>query len=847
MKRYLCMFLAVLMILTCVLTGSPETHAAQKTEKSRAISIVFDNSGSMYTGDNSTAWCRATYAVQVFASMLNPGDILQIYPMGPVQIGGKEYTMDNPYTITDISKAGAIRDLYSEITAWTEIVTIDVAAEGLRKQKADEKYLVILTDGDTFTVDTQALGVEKTRKELDKRIQSYAGSDMTVMYLGIGKMANMPDTAQSQYFVKRKASNTADVLSTLTEMCNLIFGRDTLPKNHISGRKIDFDISLNKLIVFVQGENITDLKVTDSSGAAVGKLSNSQELKYPERGAGNKPYSDDFRIDTSLQGMIVTYTDCDAGEYTVSFDGKETSIAVYYEPNADLDFVFTDAAGNNVDPNTLYEGDYKVSFGLKDGKTGKLIESDLLGKPKYSGSYFINGEEKPISKEGFSGSIDIPLAMGDTFKANLTVTYLSGYTITKDSSDFGWPEGGIKVQPKPAGDLKLEISGGESLYSLQNLMEGEPFIAKVYYQGQLLTGSELEKVELKWQPETSNAEITKEFADDHWKLHLEYKDPNAPEDTVCGPCTVTIYAYYTAQGSSQAQGQSPLAYNIKDDFSPLRMDMVVLENYLVIGDMDKSQPITVNLTFNRQKMSPEEFAKVKLNVDTGGIKHTVTPNPQDSSFTIQLASTEGIAEGDYSIKVSAVYTDNIGRESPASDEARITLSHTPLWLKWLLGLLLLLILFLIIWVILHIKVLPSHAHFTKKESKVLVDGEDVSKFCNISGAHADITVKYGGQKFGLAFPGKAGKESYLYKKQTKRYAEVVNPATIKKIGNANIESATIGSVRYVLNDKGVLERKPASKAPLNIKHGMPVIYSGTITTAGVKKSFNVNTKFNFKK
>ena len=87
----------------------------------------------------------------------------------------------------------------------------------------------------------------------------------------------------------------------------------------------------------------------------------------------------------------------------------------------------------------------------------------------------------------------------------------------------------------------------------------------------------------------------------------------------------------------------------------------------------------------------------------------------------------------------------------------------------------------------------------------------------------------------------------MYKKQTKRYAEVVNPATIKKIGNANIESATIGSVRYVLNDKGVLERKPASKAPLNIKHGMPVIYSGTITTAGVKKSFNVNTKFNFKK
>src|SRR5699024_8414267 len=134
---------------------------------------------------------------------------------------------------------------------------------------------------------------------------------------------------------------------------------------------------------------------------------------------------------------------------------------VYYEPNADLDFVFTDSEGNNVDPNALYEGEYKVSFGMKDAKTGKLISSDLLGNPQYKGSYSINGQEIPITHNGHSGEVPISLKMNDAFEAHLTVTYLSGYTISKDSSDFGWPEGGIQVSARPAGDFRLEINGGD--------------------------------------------------------------------------------------------------------------------------------------------------------------------------------------------------------------------------------------------------------------------------------------------------------------------------------------------------------------------------------------------------
>ena len=70
-------------VLVCILLFSASGTSAlaangTKNATSRAIAIVFDNSGSMYTKQNK-AWCRATYAIEVFASMMNQGDTLQVY------------------------------------------------------------------------------------------------------------------------------------------------------------------------------------------------------------------------------------------------------------------------------------------------------------------------------------------------------------------------------------------------------------------------------------------------------------------------------------------------------------------------------------------------------------------------------------------------------------------------------------------------------------------------------------------------------------------------------------------------------------------------------------------------
>ena len=80
-------------------------------------------------------------------------------------------------------------------------------------------------------------------------------------------------------------------------MCNQIFGRDTLPKSRISGNTMEFDISMSKLIVFVQGENIADLKIT--GGTYSGLVKNYGTM------SGVK-FTGSFFYDPSSDGTIIS-------------------------------------------------------------------------------------------------------------------------------------------------------------------------------------------------------------------------------------------------------------------------------------------------------------------------------------------------------------------------------------------------------------------------------------------------------------------------------------------------------------------------------------------------------------
>ncbi len=729
MKRLLSVLLLIALLVSCFIVGVPNIYAAKKAEAPRAIAIVFDNSGSMYDAGDQ-AWCRATYAMEVFASMLNKGDVLQIYPMHPIVVGSNEYTMNSPFQITDASQATSIREILTRDAGGTPIESVDCAVNGLKALNFEKKYLIILTDGGTFSKNGNGLSKDRTKKELDQRIQANASASMNVMYLGIGTDASIPTTNPSAYFVKKQATNTADVLAMLTEMCNLIFGRDTLPKNRVTKNSMEFDISMSKLIVFVQGTDIANLKITSTNGGSVGTLVNTMQTKYSTKGAADYKSNPD----TSLQGMIATYEDLDAGTYNIEYTGNATSVEVYYEPNADLDFVFTDSEGNTVDMNGLYEGEYKVSFGMKDAKTGKLIQSDLLGNPHYQGSYSINGQKTPITHDGYSGEVPVELHMNDTFEAELTVTYLSGYTISKSSADFGCPEGGVVVLAPPLGkfDMKLE----------------------------------------------------------------------APQD------------------------------------------------YLLIGELEESKELTVDLTLGGKKLTPEEFKAVTLQVDCEGINYKVIPNENDSSFKIKLLATDGLKEGRYKINVVANYLDEQDRTASDSESTNVTLSKTPLWVKWTIGLLGLLLLLILIWIIAHIRVLPKVVK--PIDNNMNYYGEDVTQdtifAIKLNSGQMLMRSQYAGTNVDVVMNVKPGKESYLYKPQKKRSIEVIS-SSVRKAGISAVHTADIGPISYRYDeDKDNIVRDPESTKNFILKNGNEVSFSGVMPDAsGRDREFTTSMKLKFTK
>ena len=100
------------MLLICNLCICTIPVSAGKAEIKRNIAIVFENSGTMYY-KGEKAWCRATYAMEVFASMMNKGDSLSIHPMNPIEVNGNKYTMDSPFVISDPSQSSQIRNIYT--------------------------------------------------------------------------------------------------------------------------------------------------------------------------------------------------------------------------------------------------------------------------------------------------------------------------------------------------------------------------------------------------------------------------------------------------------------------------------------------------------------------------------------------------------------------------------------------------------------------------------------------------------------------------------------------------------------------------------------------------------------
>lgn len=695
MKKLLCVLLTVALLI--VSAGAAAADETGKKQENKSIAIVFDNSGSMY---GQEAWCRATYAMEVFASMMNEDDTMIIYPMHQIKIGATAYTSDKPLRLNGPKDAQIIREIFTPNAFNTPMETIDKAFNGLM-QESGERWMIVLTDGDQFN----GYDNQQTVVKLEEKLSDYI-RDVNIMYLGIGKNPAMPDVKGGSFiYFKDQASDSVQVLSKLSHMCNLIFGRDTM---EIPGDEVDIsDLSMRKMIFLVQGKEISDVSVTDSSGKPIGDLRDQRDMKYSIYGSNKGNL-----VDKNLQGMMVIFENCSAGNYRIRFKGDADSIVAYYEPDVDLVVqLYNDATGSVIMGNEqAFSGSYTLRYGLKDNQTNELTESRWLGNTHYLVEYTINGKAFTAESNQKRDALQLTLNGGDVVEAKISADYLSGYHLEKYGPDFGWPENGFHIVPSKIDATKLvfEVSGGESEYLLSRLEEQGHYFIRASFDGQPLTGEHL----AAYQPIVSlaggNAEVQTAPAADGsgYDVFLKYHEDAL--HTSVGEYTLSCNVLYTdANGLSCTGKDLEIPFTLIGEEHALVLDVTAKQAYYQISKLDVGEPIVVNILKDGAALTDQQISALQLDIDSDGIAYDSRLLPGESAIEIRLKRTDDLKTGMHRIRVTATGTDEIGQTMQAEDSTVVEIQTLPAWVRWAIIIAALLLLALLVFLFLNQKVLPK--------------------------------------------------------------------------------------------------------------------------------------------
>lgn len=842
------LLLAALVAAGAFARGGMVSAAAVKDTNKRAIALVFDNSGSMY---QNTAWCQAIYAMEVFSAMANEGDELRIFPMHAIEVDKKAYTSSSPLVVQGGGDVSEIRRIYTPSPEGTPIETITDAYQGLKAMDADEKWLIVLTDGEAF----DGMNHEETGERLTELLSEYNQS-VNLMYLGIGRDAASPEI-EGRFQNKAVITNSsADVLTGLTEMCNIIYGRDQLQTD---GSTVSFDLSMNKLILFVQGSDIRNLQLTDASGNAAEAPSNVYSPSYSETGCGKTgPYYANMASDTSLSGVIATYEDVPAGTYALQYDGFASSIGVYYEPNVSISAFLVNEEGINVMElgDEVYPGTYQLRYGLVD-ENGELTDSPLLGDRQFVITYSVNGAEQTETMEE-NGSIPIELKEGDQVEANVEATYLSGYYVSAETkADWPFP---IEIKATPVYDLTGTISGGADVYSLEELETVGVYRIELDYDGTPLTGEALSRVALDVSFNREGApDFEYEAADDKKALLLYLKYPGGdPNRVEAQKYVMSVEAAYVDEFDKRISAPvGDVTFEISAYHYVLKAE-IEAKSYYEIAKLKSADPIAVKLTHDGEDLTAEEMSRITLDLDAGGLEYTAEADAEHSRILISLEAEKSDA-GTYKLIARAAGYDEIGQAVQAEDSKSVELQNYPLWLRILLFILVIGLILALIWFILNQKVLPKK--ITVYKTSFSVDGTEVS-------GNAQLTNYVGGKKrSGLTITAPKCPFNPLAKCGMSLDLEADSPRKVKsrdrvamvkavRINNGqNVLSYKIGAASFVKDEEtgkfkksGSRAKKEGNNGPLNIRlsnNGKCTI-SGEIndgTGSGTPMNFSVSLRF----
>lgn len=374
--------ISVLLLAFIISLFPPGLEANAEGEPVRIINVIYDDSRSMIENDDEVkvdTWCQAKYAMEVFASMMGQNDTMNVYVMSmfssKIDNAGPRVTLKG--SDSQSANVGKIHEMLTE-AGNTPFNSVRKAYADLAAVKADEKWLLVLTDGEFQGVsDVDAFFAQKTQ-------------DINVMFLGMGPEAEEIKAKPDNGIYFEKAATSGDILDKLTGICMRIFNSNRLNVN-TSAKTVNFDIPMGELVIFAQGANVTIDKIVGADGHEYLPSTAPVNVKYSEKAATNY---DGAIVSKELMGYIATFKDdFPAGSYTLGVSGANT-IEVYYKPNVEIAIFLTDENDNEVaEIENLRAGSYTIEFGfVKAGTNERIAPSELLGDVSYSASVQNNGE-----------------------------------------------------------------------------------------------------------------------------------------------------------------------------------------------------------------------------------------------------------------------------------------------------------------------------------------------------------------------------------------------------------------------------------------------------------------------
>lgn len=396
--------LAVLLIIAALAFAGCWAGAARADSDdvlrgtTRAINVVWDTSGSM-VDDNGPAWGSARYSVEVMSAMLGEYSTMSIYDVArpdETKANGLPLVFDGA-TSAAAERVGEIPHFSELSCSGTNYDNVEAAARNLLSSDADQKWLIVFTDG-RFT------GVG----DLTESLAGYAAQGVNVVYVTIGSASDAlkPQSAgpiangtvlyydlgtvslndvntSGEVAVYEAHAGSGEIVGTLQKVVNLASGRHELVDYSYDAATgtltFDSPVSLRDLVVFVQGEGAS----IESAESSAGDLDAGKNLAVVR-------YDRDLELaglpfDRSNQGQVATFNDSASlapGGYTVRLKNVDPSKCnIYYEPNIKVELVLSDSDGSFTFDGSrmLYAGDYTVDFRLADAVTGDPIDGALFG------------------------------------------------------------------------------------------------------------------------------------------------------------------------------------------------------------------------------------------------------------------------------------------------------------------------------------------------------------------------------------------------------------------------------------------------------------------------------------